>query len=139
MQKISFHYTLIKLSLPQASKIKAFIPLIFKKEGVAFKHIDYIFCSDEYLLDINRNFLHHDFYTDIITFPLHEKGQPAAGEIYISAERVKENAKLYGNTIQNEFLRIIVHGALHLCGYNDKTKKQKMQMTKMENQYLALF
>ena len=125
MQKISIHYIDIKSRIQNAGKIKAFVPIIFSKENYELQHTSFIFCSDEYLLQINKRFLQHNYYTDIITFPLHQKNAPVLGEIYISAERVKENAKMYGSTIQNEFLRIIFHGTLHLCGYIDNTKKHK--------------
>lgn len=117
--------------------LKLFIESIFKKEGRALAHISYIFCSDEYLLDINRRFLNHDYYTDIISFDLSPgKAQPTVGEIYISTERVKENASIHNTLFTEELHRVIFHGALHLCGYKDKTKPQQKEMRSKEAGYL---
>ena len=81
----------------------------------------------------------HDFYTDIITFPLSEKGEPIEAEIYVSTDRVKENAVVHGKTYKNEMYRVLFHGALHLCGYKDKKKSEILLMRKKEEQYLYLF
>jgi rRNA maturation RNase YbeY len=88
---------------------------------------------------MNRDFLQHDYYTDIITFGLSEKGQPVEAEVYISLDRVKDNAKTHGTTQTNETLRVIFHGALHLCGYKDKRKSEITVMRQKEDQYLRLF
>lgn len=98
-----------------------------------------IFCSDDFLLDINRRFLNHDFYTDIISFSLAEHSMPVQGEIYISVERIKDNAKTFGTSVRMELLRVIFHGALHLCGYNDHTSKEVKLMRQKENYYLRHF
>ncbi len=118
------------------TKLKSFIKNIFKKEGKILGELSYVFCSDEYLLNINRQFLNHDYYTDIITFDISETMEEVKGEIYISIERVKDNAKQLNQTTQKELLRVIFHGALHLCGYKDKTKSQKTQMRLKEDYYL---
>jgi len=99
----------------------------------------YIFCDDEYLLNINRRFLKHDYYTDIITFDLSEQVSYIVGEIYISIDRVNENAAIHRSAREQEINRVIFHGALHLCGYKDKTGKQKLIMKKKEDQYLREF
>ena len=91
------------------------------------------------LLQMNRDFLQHDYYTDIITFGLSEKGQPVEAEVYISLDRVKENARIHGATQANETLRVVFHGALHLCGYKDKKKSEITLMRQKEDQYLRLF
>lgn len=96
--------------------------------------INIIFCSDEYLLDINAQYLDHHYYTDIITFPYGEF--PLTGELFISAERVSENAKYFGYSFENELNRVIIHGILHLCGQNDKTEEDKKKMREKENYYL---
>jgi len=101
--------------------------------------LDCIFCSDEYLLNVNRTFLQHDYYTDIITFPLDETDKKTVAEIYISIDRVKENAASENVTFENELQRVIFHGVLHLCGFKDKTKAQSQLMRQMENQWLAEF
>lgn len=107
-------------------------------EKKSLAHISYIFCSDDYLLKINQEYLQHDFYTDIITFDLTEENG-IIGEVYISVDRIKENAKKYSSSFLVESHRVIFHGALHLCNYEDKTKANKLIMTKKEDYYLTLF
>ncbi len=119
--------------------LKAFIASLFKKEKKALANITYIFCSDTYLLQMNRDFLAHDFYTDIITFGLSEEGHPIEAEVYISLDRVKDNARTQGATFREETLRVIFHGALHLCGYKDKKKSEISLMRQKEEQYLLLY
>lgn len=127
------------LTLPGKTLVKGFIRSLFSKEKATLKSITYVFCSDKFLLQINRDFLQHDFYTDIISFPLSEKGEPIEAEIYISTDRVKENALIHGKTYKNEMNRVLFHGALHLCGYKDKKKSEIVRMRKKEDQYLHLF
>jgi probable rRNA maturation factor len=119
--------------------LKDFIRVLFKKEKTPLASITYIFCSDEFLLKMNRDFLQHDYYTDIITFGLSDKGQPIEAEVYISLDRVKDNANTIGTSIRNETLRVIFHGALHLCGYKDKKKSEITLMRAKEDEYLRLF
>ena len=119
--------------------LKLQIEQLFIKERVVLDSLSYVFCSDEYLLKINREFLNHDFYTDIITFDLSEKRVGVIGEIYISLDRVKENAAGLGISFSEELLRVLFHGALHLCGYRDKKKAEIMEMRKKEEQYLRLY
>jgi rRNA maturation RNase YbeY len=109
----------------------------FLNENKIYSDIRFIFCTDKYLLAINKKFLGHDTYTDIITFPLNEVGDAITGEIYISVDRVRENATKVGCTIKNELHRVILHGVLHLCGYKDKTRNDKKIMTSKENFYLS--
>jgi probable rRNA maturation factor len=136
---VTFHQ-LTKVNLQNRKALKAFIPQLFKKEGKAFESLTYIFCSDEYLLEVNNNFLQHDFYTDIITFDLSEsKNSPTIGEIYISVDRVKENASTHQSTFEQELHRVIFHGALHLCGYKDKTKKDALLMRDKEDDCLSMY
>jgi len=97
--------------------------------------ISFIFCSDDYLLEVNKKYLTHDYYTDIITFDYVEDGI-ISGDIFISTDRVKENAKLFSTSMENELNRVLVHGVLHLLGYKDKIKKDKTLMTFKENYYL---
>ena len=125
--------------LKEKNRLKVFIPSIFLQEGKIFDSINCIFCSDEYLLDINRQFLKHDYYTDIITFNLTVAQQPIQGEIYISTDRVKENARLLKQTVNYELHRVIFHGVLHLCGYKDITKKNIKQMRSAEDKYLKSY
>ena len=136
--KIQFHI-LQKVSLKDRTQLKRFLTSLFKKEKKPLAELNYIFCSDQYLLEINRQFLQHDFYTDIITFPLSDPGQPISGEIYISVDRIRENAAAFGSSIRKELHRVIFHGALHLCGYKDKSPRDEKLMRKMEDRYLALY
>ena len=118
--------------------LKDFLAVMFSREKKRPGTIQYIFCSDEYLLEMNRNFLQHDYYTDIITFDLGNPEQVDA-EIYISIDRVKDNASGFDQPFKRELLRVIFHGALHLCGYADKTKSEITLMRLKENEYLKRF
>lgn len=135
---IQFNF-LKPVSLKDRTRLKQFLVSLFKKEGKKLGELQYIFCSDDYLLDINRQYLNHDFYTDIITFDLSQKGQSINAEIYISVDRVKDNAQEYNSSLKKELQRVIFHGALHLCGYKDKTPAQEKEMRQMEEKYLALW
>jgi probable rRNA maturation factor len=139
MPQVTFQYADIsRVSLSQKKKVKELVEQIFLQEGKQLGHISYIFCSDEYLLQINRQFLNHDDFTDIITFDL-SVGEEIVGEIYISAERVTENAALHRASKGEEFRRVIFHGALHLCGYRDKKIREITIMRHKEDYYLRLF
>jgi rRNA maturation RNase YbeY len=136
--KIQFFFQ-TNIRLAEKTKLKNFLSIVFKKEGKQLEALNYVFCSDKYLLKINQSFLKHDFYTDIITFELSEKSKLIEGEIYISTDRVKENAKRLQINPKLELLRVIFHGALHLCGYSDKTRIQKDEIRKKENEYLLRY
>lgn len=138
MQKIKFNYADRQLNIKGKKEIQAFIPKVFTDENKKLKQVNYIFCSDNYLLDINKKHLNHNYYTDIITFDLSEDDHITA-EIYISIDRVKENAEVLDVPFFNECLRVIIHGALHLCGYKDQTAHQKLVMRDMEDQYIDDF
>jgi rRNA maturation RNase YbeY len=137
--KVDFRYADRRLVLGQKTLVKDFVASIFKKEKRPLLCITYIFCSDAFLLQMNNNFLKHDYYTDIITFGLSEKGAPVEAEVYISLDRVKENAQILGVSFKEEICRVIFHGALHLCGYKDKKKSEITQMRAKEDQYLRLY
>lgn len=124
--------------LKDKNKIRLWLEECAYQEQKSIEQIMYIFCSDEYLLHINQTYLNHNTYTDIITFDYAEDNN-LNGEIYISAERVKENAKKYKVSFKEELLRVIAHGFLHLCGYKDKTKREKEIMREKENEKLNLF
>ena len=136
MASVKFNYADKKLSISNKSKLKSFILTIFKEENIILDELNYIFCSDEYLLQINKDHLNHDYYTDIITFSLEEEGEPVIGEIYISLDRIKDNALTQKTNILNETLRVIFHGCLHLCGYLDKEEKDIAVMRKKEDYYI---
>lgn len=133
---IRFFFENKSVSLHARTQLKKALLALFRKEKKQVESINYIFCSDKRLLKINRQFLKHNYYTDIITFDLSESDRLTA-EIYISLERVRDNAKTHKTTLKSELLRVIFHGALHLCGYRDKTKGEKMIMREKENQYLG--
>ena len=136
---ISFHFLYDRFSFRDRKKVKRFLLDLFKKEGKVIAHISYIFCDDAYLLEINQSYLQHDTFTDIITFDLSEEKNQLISDIYISIERVKENSKAFTTSFESELLRVIFHGALHLCGYKDKTKADQMKMRQMEDYYLQQF
>lgn len=137
--KITFYFQKA-YTLKQRKKLKHFIVSIFKSEKRTLSDLSFVFCSDSYLLEINNKFLHHNFFTDIITFdltPIDKKAIEA--EIYISVDRVRENSKIFKSSTEQEFHRVIFHGVLHLCGYTDKSKSQKLIMTQMEHLYLEKY
>lgn len=137
---VKFFYNDVAPYLPNRQKLKGFIASIFTKEGKrALDNLNYIFCTDEYLLQVNRNFLQHDYYTDIITFDLSDMPKTVSGEIYISIDRVKDNAATQGVSFTEELHRVIFHGALHLCGYKDKKPAEVKVMRKAEDKYLGLY
>jgi len=135
---VDFHF-LEPASLKDRQLLKTFLRSLFKKERTKLESLRYIFCSDKYLLGINQQYLNHDDYTDIITFNLADSSLPVNGEIYISVERVKENARKFNTSFRQELHRVIFHGALHLCGYKDKSSKDEKLMREKENKYLTLY
>lgn len=139
MNKIYLHSADKAANIKHKALVKTLIVGLFKEEGAALEQLSYIFCSDAYLLQINQQFLRHDTLTDVITFPLSEVGDPVYGEVYLSTDRIEENAKTFHVEYQNELLRVMIHGALHLCGYTDKTKAQQSQMREKEDYYLKQF
>lgn len=136
---VHFHLLKKDFSLINRSTLKGFINELFKKEKKILYKLDYIFCSDDYLLKINKDHLQHNFYTDIITFDLSENKKSIIAEIYISIDRVKENAILYKTSFSHEFHRVLFHGCLHLCGFKDKTSSESKKMRKKEEEYLTLY
>jgi rRNA maturation RNase YbeY len=139
MQTVSFHTADKQLTIRNKTLIKQFIANIFDLENKPLKKLDYVFCSDEYLLQINKDFLNHDYYTDIITFPLSDKQEPITAEVYVSLDRVRDNANQQGSTLHEETLRVLFHGVLHLCGYGDKSASEVEIMRKKEDYYIGLF
>ena len=136
---IVFH-ALEPVILKQRRFLKKFIIQLFVKEKKPLQSIAIIFCSDEYLLQINKQHLQHDFYTDIITFDLSESlANPIIGELYISIDRVKDNSALRDEKFSSELLRVIFHGLLHLCGFKDKKAKDIKTMRQKEDEYLNLY
>ena len=136
---IQFFFADATITFKEKKKLKQFIEALFSKEGKSLASLNYVFCSDKYLLTINKTFLKHNNYTDIITFNISPSKSPIEGEVYISVDRVKENAVIFKKSIKNELHRLIFHGALHLCGYKDKAKTEIKTMRKTEEKYLNLY
>lgn len=137
MKAVKLFYNEVSFYLPGKTRLKQFIPAIFRAETKRpLKELSYIFCTDAYLLEVNRQFLQHDDYTDIITFDLSEPGNGITGEIYISIDRVRDNAQEHNTSMKQELHRVIFHGALHLCGYKDKKPAEIKQMRNKEDHYI---
>lgn len=139
---ISFFPQDIKFTLKNKTKVRQWLTSVAKKEGAAIEELNYIFCSDNYLLALNKKHLNHNTLTDIITFdtsPLSSRrgaGGEVFGDIFISIERVTENAEKFNVSREQELHRVMVHGLLHLLGYKDKKPADKAQMTGKEDFYL---
>jgi rRNA maturation RNase YbeY len=137
-QKVYFFFQEVKFTLEERARLKRFIENIFKKEGKRLQSLNYIFCTDKALLEINQQFLKHDFYTDIITFDLSDSAIVIA-EIYISIDRVKENALDHKVSFKRELYRVLFHGVLHLCGYKDKKRGEIQEMREKEDYYFSKY
>ena len=123
--------------LKSRTKIKQWIKQVIEAKGKKTGNITYIFCDDEYLLEVNKQYLQHDYYTDVITFDYVENDL-ISGDIFISTDRVRENALAFGSSETEELHRVIMHGALHLLGLKDKSEKEASQMRQAENDALKL-
>ncbi|RZK50605.1 MAG: rRNA maturation RNase YbeY [Pedobacter sp.] len=139
MPKINYFSEDIQFQLKAKRKHTSWLKDCISEEGFKLSELNFILCSDEYLLGINQDFLQHDYYTDVITFDNSEAPKIILGDIFISLDRVAENALQFGSTKSEELRRIMVHGTLHLLGYRDKTKAAKTEMTFKENYYLQKF
>jgi probable rRNA maturation factor len=142
MPSIRFFYEDTPFRLEKVTSVKSWIKKTIHAEGRQLASLNYIFCSDTYLLEINVQYLSHTSLTDIITFdlsdPLALQRSDIEGEIYISIDRVRENAGKFSNQFQEELHRVIIHGVLHLVGYSDKNPRQRTIMRKKEDAYLSL-
>lgn len=136
-KKINF-YSENDFVLGDHRKYEKWIERVIASEEKKLEEISYIFCDDEYLLNLNEEFLKHDTYTDIITFD-YSVGKILQGDIYISTERVRENSEEFRVSFEEELRRVIIHGVLHLCGYKDKTKEQSLLMRQKEEEKMELF
>lgn len=137
--QIQFFFLSTNISLRERTRLKKFVSAIFREKNYRVSHLNYIFCNDEYLLQINKKHLNHDYYTDIITFDFSEKVGDVEGEIYISTDRVIENAATMKCTITAEIHRVIFHGALHLCGFTDKKPSERLKMRAAEDMLLLKY
>ncbi|GAC1584936.1 MAG: rRNA maturation RNase YbeY [Ginsengibacter sp.] len=136
MGKITFNNADISFTLKNKRDIKTGLINIFTEEAKVLKELSIVFCSDEYLLNLNKSHLNHDYYTDILTFDLSDSLTEISGELYISVERVRDNASQMSILLLKELLRVIIHGCLHLCGYKDKKPSQIKVMRQKEDGYL---
>lgn len=132
-----FYYLVKPFRFQNRNLIKTKMLEIFKVHSLYPQRVNYIFCSDEYLLELNKKYLHHDYYTDVIAFPISDK--PLVADVYISIERARENAKDFNVSFYHELLRLLIHSTLHLCGYRDKKRNEMEQMRNLESKYLSLF
>ena len=136
MQKIRFYFHDRKPILKERKRLKQFIEGLFVQKKQQLESLSYIFCSDKYLVGINKEFLKHDFFTDVITFNLSLNRYKTEAEVYVSVDRIKDNAKQEGVSFNKELHRVIFHGALHLCRYKDKNKTDQKRMRLAENRHL---
>ena len=136
---ILFHFDYAAFALKNRKRLKHFIARIFESKKKNLAGLTYVFTTDRYLLKINRKYLDHDFYTDVIAFDLSETPAHVQGEIYISMNRVRQNASIFKVSLSEELHRVMFHAALHLCGYGDKTAGEKETMKKEEDRYLAQY
>ncbi|MCF0043716.1 rRNA maturation RNase YbeY [Dyadobacter fanqingshengii] len=129
----------VDFDLLRPLKTKKWIKNTSISEGYEISELNYIFCNDEYLLEINKQYLDHDYFTDIISFDNSEEDNVIEGDIYISVDRVRENAATFHADFETEMRRVLIHGLLHLMGYDDTDEKLKAAMRAKEDQYLLLF
>ena len=139
MARPAIHYFTedISFTLKHKTIIRNWLKETITAEGYQLQELNFIFCSDEYLLGINQQYLDHDTYTDVITFDNSEELKTIVADIFISIDRIRENAAEFSKDFQNELCRVMVHGTLHLLGYTDKSKADKAGMTAKEDHYLA--
>ncbi|WP_128547394.1 rRNA maturation RNase YbeY [Larkinella soli] len=126
----------IAFKLPQKQKTRKWLNELAAREGFTIGQLNYIFCSDEYLLNVNREYLDHDYYTDIITFDNSDEEDRLEGDIFISIDRVRDNARQLSISEEQELRRVLAHGLLHLCGYGDKSEEEARQMRAGEEESL---
>jgi len=135
---VYFHNEGVSFVFKNKKAVSSWLSSVVKSFKQEVGTLNFIFCTDEYLLTINKSYLNHNHYTDIITFDYCEENK-VSGDLFISIERVKEYSLKNNIEFNNEIHRVIVHGVLHLCGLNDKTEREKEKMRAQENKFLALF
>jgi len=136
---VFFHFNDTRLPLHNRRKLGNFLREVFSENGKNLVRLEYVFCTDAFLLAINQQFLAHDTYTDIVTFDLSDDPGRLRAEIYISADRVKENAIHFKVSLEEELHRVIFHGILHLCGFGDKKMQEKKVMRQKENELIRRY
>ena len=137
-ETVSFHIQHSKFQLRQRKALRAWLIRCVRKEDCSVSELNYQFCSDAHMLEANRTFLDHDYLTDILTFPGHSS-HGIAGDILISIDRIRENAREHQETAHRELLRVMAHGALHLIGYDDKTPENQREMRIAEDRWISLW
>ncbi len=137
-KEIHFFSEEIKFVLPNKNKVRKWISEVFRQERKELVSLNYVFCSDAFLLDLNIKYLHHDGYTDVITFNNADFSNRIISDVFISVERVRDNSKTFNTLFIEEIHRVMIHGLLHLCGYNDKKRSEIETMRKKEDYYLSL-
>jgi len=135
---ISFQFEHANFEFSDPKKVENWIIKTIETEKCFTGNVTYIFCSDNYLLDVNRKYLNHDYFTDVITFD-YVKNSKISGDIFISIDRITENAKIFDVSRENELLRVMIHGVLHLIGYDDQTDEQEEEIHKKEDFYLNIY
>lgn len=135
---LKIFYKDVKFRLRKTKEIKNWIMQVIRSEKKEPGDLFFIFVNDKYIRQINKEFLEHDYYTDVIAFDYRE-GEIINGEIYIGIETVRRNTKIYGSTLRNEILRVMIHGVLHLIGYNDKNEVEKKEIGRKEDEYINKF
>ena len=136
---VYFHFLVTPFFFPNRKALQRFIYGALKRAGREVETINYIFCDDAYLIELNKTYLNHNTYTDIISFELSPKGAPLVSDIFISVERVKENAQTFQTSFIKELHRVVFHGALHLAGLKDKKPKEIKEMRKREKELLDMW
>jgi probable rRNA maturation factor len=134
---IEFHYQMVE-AIESEALFSLWLDKVAQSEGFTLGDLTYIFCNDDYLLELNKTYLKHDTLTDIITFD-YVSGTVVSGDIFISVERLLDNAQTFNETFKNERLRVMAHGLLHLMGFNDKSAEDQVIMRKKENEKIKMF
>lgn len=134
--RFDFNIEEIDFSLRHSEEIAQWLTQLIEESGHSLEMITYVFCSDSYLLSLNEEHLQHDYFTDILTFPLHQPGAPILSDIFISIDRVRENAKSLGHSFKDELHRVMVHGVLHLLGHDDHGEQNQILMRQLEDEAL---
>lgn len=138
MKKIEIHNIHASIRVVKARLVRL-TELVMDQEDISEFSISVIFVDTKYIVELNRQFLNHDYSTDVLSFPLNESVSPLIGEIYVNLDKVEEQAEDYEVTFDNELQRIVIHGLLHLCGYTDDDESSKKRMTALEDSYLTLY
>ena len=138
-KNIQFFFDGVRPTVRNRRELKQFLRSVFKAEGIELESMNVIFSTDKAVRAINKKYLGHDFFTDIVTFNLAREGKPVVADVYVSVDRVRDNALNQDETFQRELHRVVFHGALHLCGYKDKSRSEREEMRGRENHYLAAY